>query len=181
MRPTPTTAPSTHVAALRATGLALTAAYALLRLSNAEWWDPLDDLNLAVHEAGHVVFSVLGETPMILGGSLFQVLVPLAFVASFWARGQRFSAGITLAWAAASLVNVSRYIGDARALELPLLGGDGSTHDWEWLLERWDLLSSDLAIARGVHALAAATFLAAVAIGWMHIGHSGAAGEARRS
>ena len=29
--------------------------YAFARIRNTEYWDPLDDLNLAVHEAGHLV------------------------------------------------------------------------------------------------------------------------------
>ena len=159
--------PSATIVRLRLGGLALVAAYAVLRLRVAEWWDPLDDLNLAIHEAGHIVFSLLGETMTILGGSLFQVLVPLMFVGHFWRRGQRFAAGVTLAWPATSLLNVSRYIGDARALELPLLGGDDSTHDWERLLTDWGLLASDLAIARAVHACGALLFLLSIAIAWM--------------
>ena len=35
-------------------------------------------VNLAFHEAGHVVFAPLGSFMMSLGGSLFQLIVPLA-------------------------------------------------------------------------------------------------------
>ena len=115
-------------------GVVLVALYALRRLANAEHWDLLDDLNLAVHEAGHLVFAPFGEMVGTLGGSLFQVLVPLAFVLYFARTRQRYAAAITLAWVGASLLNVSRYIGDARAQELPLLGGENSVHDWWWIL-----------------------------------------------
>src|SRR5690349_24862000 len=40
-------------ARLRIAALVLIAIYAVARLRNPEYWDPLDDLNLAVHEAGH--------------------------------------------------------------------------------------------------------------------------------
>ena len=50
-----------------------------------------------------------------------------------------------------NLLNVARYIGDARAQELPLLGGEDSIHDWWYLLINWDLLPRDLTIARWVH------------------------------
>ena len=146
-------------------GIVLVALYALRRLANAEHWDLLDDLNLAVHEAGHLVFAPFGEMPGTLGGSLFQVLVPLAFVLYFARTRQRYAAAITLAWVGASLLNVSRYIGDARAQELPLLGGENSVHDWWWILIEWDLLERDLGIARVVHAAGALAFVGAVAIG----------------
>ena len=63
---------------LVATGLGL---YGWMRFSSPEYWDLLDDVNLAIHEAGHLVFAPLGDHPGVLGGSLFQVLVPVAFVA----------------------------------------------------------------------------------------------------
>lgn len=141
--------------ALRLLAVPLIALYGVARLGNAEHWDPLDDLNLAVHEAGHLVFQPFGDHPMVLGGSLFQVLVPLAFVGYFLTRRQRFSAAVVLAWCAASLLNVAHYIGDARAQELPLLGGDDSIHDWWYLLTEWDLLPRDTAIASVVRAVSA--------------------------
>lgn len=141
---------------LRLLAVPLIALHAAARLRDAEHWDLLDDLNLAVHEAGHLLFQPLGDHPMVLGGSLFQVMVPLAFVAYFLVRGQRFSAAVVLAWGAASLLNVSHYIGDARAQELPLLGGEDSIHDWWYLLTEWDWLARDRSIAgvvRGVSLL----------------------------
>jgi len=147
---------------LRVAALVLIAIYAIARLRNPEYWDPLDDLNLAVHEAGHLVFSAFGETMTILGGSLFQVIVPAAFVAYFARTRQRYAAAVTMSWVAVNLLNIARYIGDARAQELPLLGGEDSIHDWWYLLINWDLLARDLTIARWVHAAGVAAFLTAV-------------------
>src|SRR5688500_6425070 len=101
--------------------LALLALYGAARVRNPEHWDPLDDLNLAVHEAGHLVFSGFGETMTILGGSLFQVLVPMVFVGYFLRSHQRYAAAATLTWVGVNLLNVSRYIGDARAQDLTLV------------------------------------------------------------
>jgi hypothetical protein len=147
---------------LRLGFLGLIALYATARVRNPEYWDPLDDLNLAVHEAGHLVFSALGETMTILGGSLFQVLVPLAFVGYFLRTKQRYAAAATTSWVGVNLLNVARYIGDARAQELPLLGGEDSIHDWWYLLINWDLLPNDLVIARCVHFFGVVAFIAAV-------------------
>ena len=147
---------------IRSAALVLIAIYALVRLRHPDYWDPLDDLNLAVHEAGHLVFSAFGETMTILGGSLFQVIVPAAFVAYFARSKQRYAAAVTMSWVAVNLLNVARYIGDARAQELPLLGGEDSIHDWWYLLINWDLLARDLTIARWVHLAGTVAFIVAI-------------------
>lgn len=103
----------------------------------------LDNVNLIVHEAGHVLFRVFGEFLYFLGGSLTQVIVPLAFVVYFWRSNQRFGACVATFWTATSLFHLSVYVGDARAMELPLLGGEYVTHDWNWILDRLNLLSLD--------------------------------------
>jgi len=149
-------------ARVRVAALVVIAIYAIARLRNPEYWDPLDDLNLAVHEAGHLVFSPFGETVTILGGSIFQVIVPAAFVAYFIRTRQRYAAAVTMSWVAVNLLNVARYIGDARAQDLPLLGGDDSIHDWWYLLINWDMLPRDLTIARWVHFSGVVAFLTAI-------------------
>ena len=156
-------------ARLRAAFLGLIVVYAIARLRNPEYWDPLDDLDLAVHEAGHLVFSAFGETLTILGGSAFQVIVPLAFVAYFARTRQRYAAAVTTAWVGVNLLNVARYIGDARAQELPLLGGEDSIHDWWYLLINWDLLPQDTVIARWVHFFGVVAFMASVLVGLMSL------------
>jgi hypothetical protein len=148
---------------LRLLAALLIGAYGFARFGNPEYWDLLDDVNLAIHEAGHVLFQPFGDPLVVLGGSLFQVMVPLAFVGYFLARREPYSASIVAAWVGASLANVARYIADARAQELPLLGGENVIHDWWYLLIEWDLLPQDLAIARLVRLVGALAFVVAVA------------------
>ena len=156
---------------LRGAFLALIAVYAVVRVRNPAHWDPLDDLNLAVHEAGHLVFSAFGETMTILGGSLFQVIVPAVFVAYFARTRQRYAAAVTVSWVGVNLLNVARYIADARAQELPLLGGEDSIHDWWYLLINWDLLLNDLTIARWVHFAGVVAFLSSLIGGAFALAH----------
>src|SRR5688572_9541122 len=137
--------------------------YGFVRLRNPEHWDLLDDVNLAIHEAGHVFFQPLGDPLVVLGGSLFQVLVPLAFVAYFLVRRDTFAASVVLGWVATSLCNVALYVGDARAQELPLLGGENAIHDWWYLLLEWDALSHDVMIARWIRLTSGMAFVASVA------------------
>lgn len=102
----------------------------------------LDGVSLAVHEAGHVVFGLLGgRFVMMAGGTVLQLVMPLAFAVDFRRRGQLRSSDACLAWVGQNLLNVGRYAADARAQQLPLVGG--GEHDWTYLLEVVGLLRRD--------------------------------------
>lgn len=93
---------------------------------------------LAIHEAGHVLCAPLGEFVFILGGSLFQVALPLAVGIAFVAINRdNFGAAIGAWWSSVSLLDLSPYIYDALHPQMIMLGGhtgeDGS-HDWTFLL-----------------------------------------------
>lgn len=122
-------------------------------------WRFVDNFNLVVHEAGHLVFIPFGRFMTVAGGSLFQVIVPAAFAAYFYRRGKYYSCALVLFLVGESLINVSVYAGDAVSLELPLLGGDDSIHDWNWMLEQLGLLDRTREIAGALAALGALTVL----------------------
>lgn len=113
----------------------------------------LHNINLVFHEAGHVLFRPFGRTMMFLGGSLFQVLLPLLLMLAFLVKNRDgFAASVCLWWAGQSLMDVAPYIADARALRLPLLGGGTGAdspgmHDWANLLRPRGWLQYDLQIA----------------------------------
>jgi len=106
---------------------------------------------LIFHEAGHVLFMPFGEFMMVLGGSLFQLMVPAGIIGYFVWRRDFFAACFAALYLAASFDNLARYIADARAGELPLLGGERSNHDWTFLLIELERLNSDITIGRFVH------------------------------
>jgi len=124
------------------------ALYGIACLRSPQTFRLLDFVNLAVHETGHLVFAPFGELVGALGGTLLQLIMPLCFVVSFYRRNDRFAASIVLGWVAQNLGNISVYIADARALELPLVGG--GEHDWAYILGEFGLLQHDLSIARTV-------------------------------
>jgi hypothetical protein len=153
--------------------LALAGLLALLAWSafhGEEGYVPLlGDIDLAIHEFGHMLFmpfgiQFLGNTMMILGGSLTQVAFPLLFVGYFLRKqddGRRrdvFAAMVCLWWSAINLLDVSIYCADSRAGELMLLDGltgkESDGHDWNNLLTRWGLLEHDTVIARWMRAIA---------------------------
>lgn len=108
------------------------------------------NVNLVFHEAGHWMFGILGnETLMILGGSLNQVLIPLLVAVAFWVRRDAAGFAFALFWMFENFLDVAVYMADARALELPLIGGLGEeAHDWRNLFMRWNLLAKDTLIAK---------------------------------
>jgi hypothetical protein len=124
----------------------------------------LDSLDLAIHEAGHLVFAFGGEFLAALGGTLLQLLIPIAFVVALRRQGDPHGATVPLWWLGQNCLNIAVYIKDARAQELPLVGG--GEHDWALLLERLGLLSRDVAIGRAVAAAGLILFLAALVLGW---------------
>lgn len=126
-------------------------------------WRFVDNFNLVIHEAGHILFMPFGQFMTIAGGSLFQVIVPAVFAGYFYYQEKYYSCALVLFLVGESLVNVSVYAGDAVTMALPLLGGDDSIHDWNWMLERLGLLGSTREIAGAIRLLGTLTILSACA------------------
>ena len=64
-------------------------------------------------------------------------------------------------WLAENLWNIARYMADARAHELPLVGG--GEHDWTEIFSRWGVLSHDLFVAGITRAVGWALMVAVLA------------------
>jgi len=94
-------------------------------------------LNIAVHEIGHILFRPFGELTMLIMGSGFEVLFPLAVGAYFLLRKRDVvSTAVAWGWAASALASAATYIGDADDGQLALLGATGpdAAGDWERIL-----------------------------------------------
>jgi hypothetical protein len=133
-------------------------------------WDPmqgsfLDLVDLPIHEAGHLLFMPFGEFLMVLGGSLFQVVVPAVFVGYFVWHFKYYSAAIVLFWVGQSLLNVFVYAADAQVMQLVLLSGytgsEGSFHDWNYLLSAVGLLDWTKQVAGLIRLTGTLTIIAA--------------------
>lgn len=112
----------------------------------------LDNVDLAIHETGHLIFRLFGEFMMIAGGSLFQVIMPTLFVCYFVWQKSYYSAAIVGLWVGQSILNVWVYASDAVVMQLVLTSGftgtEGSFHDWNYLLTETGLLSSTKTVAK---------------------------------
>jgi hypothetical protein len=136
----------------------------------------LDNVNLPIHETGHIVFSPFGEFVTALGGTLFQLIVPAVFVGYFLRRRDRFAASVALWWVAENLWNIAVYVADAQAQELPLVGG--GEHDWAFILAELDVLQQDARIAAMVRFAGTVLFVIAIVWGYASAGDTPAARDA---
>ncbi len=119
-------------------------------------WDPmqgsfLDNVDLPIHEFGHLLFRILGEFIGIAGGSIFQVIFPAVFVGYFVWQRSFYSAAIVSLWVGQSILNVWVYAADAVVMQLVLTSGstgaEGSFHDWDYMLTHFGLLDSTKTVA----------------------------------
>lgn len=124
-------------------------------------------LTIGPHEIGHIICIPFGWTLQFLGGSLWQILWWLLLAVYVFLIRRQLSLAL-LFWAITghSFLNLSPYIADARARELPLLFGlDSSHHDWWNLLERYDLLDYDHTLAAISTGIGAVILASAVIVG----------------
>lgn len=135
-------------------------------LSPQSWVPILDSANLALHEAGHPLTGAFSERLAVYGGTLFQLLFPLAAAWHFARREHAPGLATAWIWLGENLLNIARYIADARARELPLVGG--GEHDWTEILGRWGLLQSDVRLASSVRLLGTLLILHACWRLWRH-------------
>ena len=139
------------------------------QFQDPEFYHIFSGLTLAFHEMGHLIFAPFGETLTVAGGSITQLAIPLLAMFLLYRQGDFFGIAVGGAWLASSLANLSVYIGDARAEELPLVGfSDDPEHDWNWLLDHFNALSSDTRLAALVNDMGKMILLASVVFGlWL--------------
>lgn len=126
-------------------------------------------ITFGVHEFGHLLFAAFGEFLGIAGGSLTQLLIPVLTGALLYHHRDYFGLSAAGAWLASSLLDLARYIADARVGDLALASfSEESVHDWTWLLGRMGWLQHDLAIARTASGLGLLVLLTALLYGaWL--------------
>jgi hypothetical protein len=150
--------------------LAYLAYISVRSLNDYEYWTIFGGLTLVVHEAGHVIFSPLGEMIEVAGGSIAQVAAPLIVIYVFLRQREYFGISVALAWLSMSLTNLATYIGDARDQILPLvsMGSGDPIHDWHYILAHYAMLGDAQSLARFTDFLSVVALLASVALGaWL--------------
>jgi len=118
---------------------------ALLATDDDGYLRVLDDANLVFHEAGHPIFGIFGPTLGLYGGTLGQLVFPSILSAVFWFKGQPLGVVTGVVWFFENHLNIARYMADARAQALPLVGG--GDHDWAHIFSHWGVIRADTRIA----------------------------------
>lgn len=139
------------------------------QFQDPEFYHLYSGLTLGVHELGHLLFSPFGETLTIAGGSISQLAFPLLAAGLLYRQGDYFGVAVGGTWLASSLANLSLYVGDARAEELPLVGfSDDPEHDWNWLLDHFNALNLDTRLAELIRGIGVLVLVASLWLGlWL--------------
>lgn len=121
-------------------------------------------ITLAFHEMGHVIFNFAGHFIGSFMGSGMQVLIPIIVIIIFIRQPDYFGVAVGGFWLSFSLFELARYVGDARRMELPLVGfTDDPEHDWHYLLGTLGLLRLDTTFAFLIRVTATLTGVASLA------------------
>ena len=130
----------------------------------------IDNVNLVVHEGGHLLFSWLGPTRTLWGGTLLQWLVPFLLAAYFWTQRHTTAFVFSLFFFFENWLYTATYMADARAQVLPLVGvgdmeSEESMHDFFRIFTQFGVLDHDTQIAATVRFLGWLGMVASV--GWL--------------
>ena len=110
----------------------------------------IDLVFVPIHEGGHLLFGYLGHAPMIAGGTILQLLVPLALAAHFCFQRQIAGTVFCLFCFFEQFLPIATYMADARAQELPLItvgNPEFVEHDWFAMFSALGVLQHDTQIA----------------------------------
>jgi len=150
--------PKSHMIAF---GVCAVLFWLLILVSRGQFVWAIDHVNLAIHETGHLLFRPFGFTMHMWGGTLFQLIVPLAIGVYFWRKRQTAGVAVAGLWLGKSLLHVAVYMADAQARVLHLVGGN--IHDWQYIFGRLGCIDRCRTIAAVFTVIAWIIMLAAAA------------------
>lgn len=123
----------------------------LLQLARGSGFLPMIDLVFVpIHEGGHLLFGYLGHGFMVAGGTLLQLLVPLALATYFCFQRQIAGTAFCVFCLFEQFLPIATYMADARAQELPLItvgNPEFVEHDWFAMFSSLGVLEHDTQIA----------------------------------
>jgi len=119
----------------------------------------IDNVNLVIHEAGHLFFKFFGKFIYTLGGTMMQIILPSLIVWTFLKNNYRTGVQFSLSWLGQNFINISVYAADAQARKLPLLGGKKVYHDWHYMLTELGILEYDYLVGYFFYSVAIIIFI----------------------
>jgi hypothetical protein len=134
---------------------------------NPNFCNILDSVNFIIHEAGHPLFSYFGHDLQMWGGTILQLLAPFLLMWNFYRQAEYLGIALCFGWLSTSLFHVARYVADARAMELELLGwGETVEHDWNYILFKLHALQYDTLIAGWIRQAAFGSMVLCLVLGF---------------
>jgi hypothetical protein len=106
----------------------------------------IDHVNLVVHEGGHLLFRWFGSTLALWGGTLLELMVPLALAIYFTFQRQTTATAFASFFFFENFLYIATYMADARSQGLALVTvGDAELggHDWFRIFSSLGLLQYD--------------------------------------
>ncbi|MDX1673568.1 MAG: hypothetical protein R3314_02105 [Longimicrobiales bacterium] len=118
------------------------------------WGDPrystiFRGVDLAIHEIGHILWAPLGEFMGFAGGTLTQLLVPVAAAVGFARQRDWFAVSFAICWLGINCFEIVEYAGDALTRRIPLVSPMSAEpeHDWTYMLAELGILDHTDAVA----------------------------------
>lgn len=132
-------------------------------------WFPLSLFSFALHEGGHIVFGIPGNTFLTkAGGTLMELGMPLVCVFHFLRAKSPAGMGFCVFWLGTALIDVAFYAADAKLQAIILITGksgrEGGLHDWGYMLADLGLMDQCVGIGRMFFFLGC--FLMAFPVAW---------------
>jgi hypothetical protein len=136
---------------------------AIPHITKAQHFSFIDYVNLGFHEAGHFVLGIFSnELLTFMGGTMGQLFVPAVFFVYFLYKKEYTAVIFTAFWFFENIMNISIYMADSHYQQLPLLGGEGTVHDWVYIFGELKCITIAPALAQGLRVVSTLGMIAAI-------------------
>lgn len=111
-------------------------------------------IEFGVHEASHLVFFFLPSIITAAAGSIGEISFTLLIVFAALKARSYFAAIFGCLWVMLAMNSAGRYMADARAQQIPLIGpGETVNHDWNYVFSQLGWLDLDILIGATVRSI----------------------------
>lgn len=111
-------------------------------------------IQFGVHEASHIVTMFLPSFFVAIAGSVGEIVFTALLLFACIKYKSYFAAIFASLWLMLALRSVGRYMADARAQTLPLIGpGESVQHDWHYIFAQLGWLQADVVLGGVVQGL----------------------------
>jgi hypothetical protein len=123
-------------------------------------------IDFGVHEASHLIVFFLPPILVAAAGSLGEMTFTVLLLYAALKARSYFAAVFTGLWVMLGFMSAGRYMADARAQSLPLIGpGETVQHDWHYVFSQLGWLNADTIIGGTVQGIGIAIGIASLLFG----------------